>query len=238
MNFKLLRADSRASLQCGFTLFEVLIAAMAFAIVLAAINGIFYGALRLRNKTVTGLEKSLPLHYALPIVQRDLANLVPPGGTLAGELQSTIAASSDSGQISPDFYTASGVINETSPWSQVQKVSYALLASTNQPGTRDLYRLLQRNLLAPVEEPPIAQWLLGGVRHMTFYFLKDAQWVETWDSTNEETKIPAGIKVVIEREPEASADDLPMPVEIVVPILTRARTNETETLAATRGGTG
>lgn len=211
----------------AFTLFEVLIAAMAFAIVLAAINGIFYGGLRLRNKTVEKLEKSLPLQYALPVIKRDLANLVPPGGILAGELQSTVTGLANPGQISPHFYTASAVIDQSSPWSQVQKVSYALLASTNQPGVMDLYRLVQRNLLAPLEEPPASQWLLGSVRDITFFYLKDAQWLETWDSTVEESKLPAGIKVVIQQEPENRTDYAPAPVEIVVPILTQARTNET-----------
>ena len=73
----------------GFTLLEVLIASVAFAIVLAAINAVFYGALRLRNKTVDALEQALPMQQALAVIQRDLANLVVPGGTLAGALQTT-----------------------------------------------------------------------------------------------------------------------------------------------------
>ena len=48
----------------GFTLLELLLAVAAFALVLAAINGVFYGALRLRNKTVAGFDDSLPLQPA------------------------------------------------------------------------------------------------------------------------------------------------------------------------------
>ena len=47
--------------QRAFTLLELLIAVVAFAIVLAAINGVFYSALKLRNRSAASLEKSLPL---------------------------------------------------------------------------------------------------------------------------------------------------------------------------------
>src|SRR5205814_2046628 len=64
----------------GFTLLEVLIAAAVFAIVLAAASTVFYGALHLRNGATEALEQSLPREQALAIIQRDLANLVVPGG--------------------------------------------------------------------------------------------------------------------------------------------------------------
>src|SRR5436309_5204412 len=67
----------------AFTLIEVLIAAAAFAIVLAAINAVFYSALRLRNKTAAALDEALPLQQAVAIIKRDLANIVVPGGTLS-----------------------------------------------------------------------------------------------------------------------------------------------------------
>src|SRR5437870_12733619 len=64
----------------AFTLIEVMIAMAVFAIVLAAINGIFWGALRLRNKTVESIDAALPKERALAIIRSDLANIVPPGG--------------------------------------------------------------------------------------------------------------------------------------------------------------
>jgi hypothetical protein len=39
------------------------------------------------------LDASLPLQQTLAILKRDLANLVPPGGTLCGELQTTPSSS-------------------------------------------------------------------------------------------------------------------------------------------------
>src|SRR5947207_14101285 len=51
----------------GFTLLELLIAVAVFAIVLAAINAVFYGALRLRNKTTEAIKEALPMQQALAI---------------------------------------------------------------------------------------------------------------------------------------------------------------------------
>src|SRR5438093_39015 len=148
----------------GITLLELLIAVVAFAIVLAAINAVFYGALRLRNKSVESLERSLPLEQATAIIKRDLANLVLPGGPLSGSLQTTSVTNSVAGQSSPDFYTASGFIDETSPWAQVQKVSYALVPSSGRGGGNDLIRAITRNLLpVTVMDQPIQQWLMSGV---------------------------------------------------------------------------
>jgi general secretion pathway protein J len=215
----------------GFTLLEVLIAVLIFSIVLGAINTVFYAALRLRNKTTESIEKSIPLQQAVSIIKRDLANLMVPGGTLSGELNTALSISGMVGQSSPDFHTSSAVIDQTSPWSEVQKVSYYLSDSTNVVGRKDLFRLLNRNLLAPEEEIPVGQWLLSGVRNIYFLYLNGTQWQESWDSTTEDSIIPSAIRVLIEMDPDtdqASLSTLPASIEFVVPIVSQPRTNATE----------
>src|SRR5262245_28404598 len=56
----------------GFTLLELLIAISVFAMVLLAINGVFYGAMRLRSKTSRMIEQSLPVQQTVAIIKRDL----------------------------------------------------------------------------------------------------------------------------------------------------------------------
>ena len=51
----------------AFTLLELLIAVSVFAIVLAAINGVFYSAIRLRNRAVELVDRTLPVEQALTI---------------------------------------------------------------------------------------------------------------------------------------------------------------------------
>ena len=222
--------------RAGFTLVELLIAVLAFAIVLASINSVFYGALRLRNTTAQALERALPLQHAVALIKHDLASLVPPGGTLSGELQSSVFDSGVAGQITGEFTTASGVIDATSPWSEVQKVSYALLDSTNQIGAKDLYRLVRRDLLDDTGQPSALQWLLGGVREVSFFYLRDGQWAGSWDSTTEESKVPASIKVEIVLDSQTGLGVNPDPIEIVVPILVQSRTNATTQAQSSGGG--
>src|SRR5262245_8586803 len=83
--------------QRAFTLIEVMLAVAIFAIVLAAINGVFYSALRLRRTASEAIEQSLPVQQAVAIIKRDLQGLVAPGGTLTGPLQSGVAITSGGG---------------------------------------------------------------------------------------------------------------------------------------------
>ncbi len=72
----------------GFTLLELLIAVGVFAVVLVSINGVFYSALRLRNRTAEASEQAAPLQRALTLMKHDLSNIVPPGGRLSGSFRS------------------------------------------------------------------------------------------------------------------------------------------------------
>jgi general secretion pathway protein J len=199
----------------AFTLLEVLIAIAIFAIVLAAINTVFYSALRLRNRTMASLDESAPLDHALAIIRRDLANVVAPNQTNYA-LQSTIISSSQFGQITPDLYTATGRIDGLVPWGDVQKVSYGLVPSAD--GTsRDLIRLISHNLLATTTETPEQQWLLGGVKNIAFHYFDGAQWADVWDTTTQ-SNLPTAIKVDLDLTNTL--------MHMVVALDTQVRTNQ------------
>jgi general secretion pathway protein J len=225
----------------GFTLIEILIAVAAFAIVLAAINTIFYSALRLRNSTTSAIENALPMEHALGVIKRDLANLVLPGGTMSGTFTTTSTSNSVAGQSSPNFYTTSGVIDETTPFAEVQRVSYLLVASTNGAFGKDLVRSVTRNLLPSLQDQPEQESLMSGVQTLTFLYLDGAQWKDSWDSTVENTttglsnSLPAAVKVQLQLATENSGSSRgrsrELPVELVVPIVVQARTNQTQQIA-------
>jgi len=218
----------------GFTLLEVLLAVVIFAIVLVAIHGVFYGAIRLRNKTTDALEEAVPLQHAVAIIKRDLASIVAPGGTLSGQLQTTPVAntltpSATTGQqVSPDFYTATGAINDATPWGDIQKVTYYLAEPTNNAAGKDLLRSVSRNLLPVLTEQPEQQWLMSGVQDVTFLFYDGTEWVNSWDSTTQETPLPQAIKVQIQLVTGQTQPVQNSPIEIVVPVDVQARTNQTQ----------
>src|SRR5437879_6245089 len=68
----------------AFTLMEMLLALAVSAIVVAAIGGVFYSALRLRERTAAAVDQAAPLRQALAVIRRDLQGVLPPSGLLAG----------------------------------------------------------------------------------------------------------------------------------------------------------
>jgi general secretion pathway protein J len=222
----------------GFTLLELLIALAVSAIVLAAVNGVFYGALRLRNKTAQSFEEKLPAQQAVEIIERDLKNLVPPGGLLSGSFKSSLVTSELDPQNAMQFYTTTGVVDDTSPFGDVQKVAYVLsVPNANETG-RNLLRAVTRNLLPVIDnELPAQQWLLSGVEEIVFTFYDGSQWRDTWDSTTPDlttgltNTLPKAIKLQVQFANEIG-QPAKAPLEIVAPIVVTAATN-TPTTAST-----
>jgi type II secretion system protein J len=176
---------------------EVLIAIAVCAIILAAINTAFYSAVRLRNRTLAALDEATPVELALAKIRHDLANIVAPNptnGAFGGSLSSTVTQT-QFGQISPDFYTATAQIDGLVPFGDVQKIGYGLMPGAN--GDRELVRLVSRNLLGTTPETPTPEWLLSGVRSISFHYFDGTQWAEAWDTTTQ-SNLPAAIKVDLE----------------------------------------
>lgn len=228
--------DARAH---GFTLLELLLAIAVFAVVLAAINGVFYGALRLRNRTNEAIERGLPVQQALAILRRDLAGLVLPGTGLAGALNSSaVIVGINQQEVGTEFFTTSGVPEGDTPWADLQKVAYVLRDPTNRTSFngRDLVRVVRRNLLpSSFVEPAFEQRLLSDVERLEWSFYDGTSWRTYWDSTNETTLVPRAIRVEIAvAEP---LEDQPAgrvlnprtrtPIQLVMPVVVRPSTNTT-----------
>lgn len=226
----------------AFTLIEVLIAVAVASIVLIAVNTVFYGAVRLREKTTKAVEQSLPLEQTLAFLRRDLRALAVPGGTFGGSLQTTASSSSLMGAtaVSPSFYTTSAFIDDSLPWGNIQRVAYYLRPSTNAVGGGgfDLVRAVTRNLLAPTQEEVLEQWLMGGVSAMQFQYFNGTDWKTDWDSTTEVPPLPKAVKVLLSlAEPDSSsrASRSQVPMQFVIPVSAQGSTNQTQ---STTGGAG
>ncbi len=218
-----------------FTLLEVLIAVAVSAIVLSAVSAVFYGAMRLQDKTSRAIEKSLPVQQAVATIRRDLLGLVVPGGKLTGTLKTSVLSTGLGTPLGAEFYTSTGLPNVDEPWGDVQKVAYYLRSPTNQARSQgmDLVRSVTRNLLATIQDQPQEQWLLGDVRQVEFLFYSGTEWRSDWDSTTEEKVLPRAIKVQILLAGEDRQSDRTLaPIQIVVPIAAQASTNKTETAGA------
>ena len=98
---------------------------------------------------------------ALGILRRDLAGvMLPPNpastavrlsGQLTTDVSSTNTLDGSAERITPDIFTNSGRIDGWSSFADVQMVSYYLAPAADGGSTRDLVRVVTRNLLPVLE---------------------------------------------------------------------------------------
>jgi len=225
----------------GFTLIELLLAVAIFAIVLLAINAVFYSALHLERTTSRALDERLPLNQALSVLRRDLQGAVPPNsnGVFICDFKSG-AGRGGLGEAgtgsSLEFCTTTGGISDDAPWGELQRVSYQLIEATN-PATatgKDLVRVVTRNLLPITTEETDEQWLLGNVESLEFLSYSGTDWRDSWDTTLGDPGLPQAVRVrILLAAAHPNAALRREPLELLVPLTTQARTN-----LATTGGTG
>ncbi|MEO5958240.1 MAG: type II secretion system protein GspJ [Opitutaceae bacterium] len=230
----------------GFTLLELLIATAIGAVVLLVINTTFFSALRLHNTTHASIDTDLALQRALGIIRKDLAGIMLPAATqtattLAGPLQtetfsSTALDGSGGERVTPDMFTNSGRIDGWTSFSEVQIVSYYLTPATDGGSTKNLVRLVNRNLLSAAEPLTDEQTLLPGVTAAEISFYDGASWTNVWDSTASGT-LPSAIKfsLTLALRDGDTMRPSPAPVELVVPILVTTTASQQEATAAATG---
>ena len=212
----------------AFTLIEILLAVVIFGLVLAAINTVFYSALRLRKSSTDALERSLPAQQAFEIIRKDLQGMALPGGTIAGSFQVGVASTNMVEQGATQFSTTTGTLTEFVAGGAVQRVTYALREPEVRTsiGGRDLVRTVTRNPLATMADDTPEQFLLSDVQQIQFSFWDGTQWRNTWDSAADTNNVPRGIRVEIAIAPDLDRHTN-APIQIVVPIMVQASTNTT-----------
>ncbi len=223
----------------AFTLIELLLAIVIFSMILAAVNAVFFGAMKLRQKTADSATKAQPLELTLATLRRDLAGIVLPGTNFAGVLDSAAQIQGLTEQnVGTEIFTTSGVFRDNLPWAEIQKIAYVLRDPTNRVSSsgRDLVRIVKRNLLPAAEEQAEEQRLMSDVNRVDFSFYDGSSWRTSWNSTNELTTLPRAIKVEITLEPEQPAPGSRaittasrLPIQMDVPIMLASVTNSTAT---------
>jgi general secretion pathway protein J len=219
----------------AFTLMEMLLALAVSAIVLAGIGGVFYSAVRLRERTAALVDASVPLHHALAFLRRDLRGVMPPGGVMAADFRSGALSGGLIQGYGLQFSTTTGVINDDAPWGDIQDVVYELRDPTerNYTGGKDLVRTVTRNLLPTTTQDATEQFLLGNVQSLEVACYDGIEWRESWDSSMGDTNLPVAVRVRIQLAGDNAADTRSsQPIEMVVPLVTQSRTN---TIASTGG---
>lgn len=233
---KLKRTERSAAY--AFTLIEVLLAVGIFAIVLFAMNTVFFSALRLQRSTTHILDERLPLNQALAIVRRDLQGAVQPVTNSTLLPRHFVATSSGGGfggssASSLEFYTTTGVIADAEPWGDVQRVRYELLPSTDpaNPRGQELVRSVMRNVLATTTatDDEDEQLLVEGVESLEFLCYNGNDWRSTWDTENSgDVGLPQAVRVRVQLAANnpGGTKITQEPLELFVPVSTQLLTNQ------------
>jgi len=227
------RRCNRSQRQGGFTLLELIIATAVGAVVLVVIQTTFFSALRLHNTTHARVAEDQSIQRAVGIIRRDLAGVVLPGGTngMAKDLSSTaetmVLADNLGERLTPDIYTSSGRIDGWTPFGDLQAVAYFLAPAEQGGRGRNLVRAVTRNLLPVQEAAPEGQVILGEVDTAILSFYDGNGWLETWDSAESQT-LPTAFRFTISRVPPGGAQGTLAPIEIVVPVMVRTTTSQTQ----------
>jgi type II secretion system protein J len=223
--------------QYAFTLMEIMLALAVSAIVLAGIGGVFYSAVRLRERTTAMLDESNPLQQAFNFIRHDLQGALPPGGgnlPLSGDFKLTALGSGLGQNFHIEFFTTSGAINDNTTWSDIQFISYELRDSTDRTRNnagKDLIRSVNRNVLATAMQDPVDQPLMSNVQSLELSCFDGINWRDSWDTSMGDTNLPYAVRVRIQLAGDGNSR-AQQPFEIVVPVVSQSRTNVTQTTAS------
>jgi type II secretion system protein J len=216
----------------AFTLIEMILAIGVAAIVLVAVNAVLFTALHLREVTSDVVDSATPLDATVTFIRRDLQCCVTPtNGTskiLSGNFKAgTINSPGVAEPVAVEMCTATGALNASTPWADIQRVTYELKNSTDASGRRDLYRSVTRNLLATSASPDVQdQLMLSGVESVKFSGYDGSRWQETWDTSDANTintNLPLAVKVEIQMAGDNK--NITEPIQLIVPMDAVARTN-------------
>jgi type II secretion system protein J len=218
----------------AFTLIEVLLAVGIFAIVLFAMNTVFFSAMKLERATTRSVDERAALNQAFAQLRRDLRGAVPPM-TNSYLLPRDFLVTGSSGRMaaeqsgSLEFYTTTGRINDVDPWSELQRVRYELVASSDPASRgRELVRVVTRNILTTTTEEEVEQLLLGDVESLEFQCFNGSDWISAWDTTAADAGLPQAVRVRVllaAHDPNASKL-VREPLELMVPIVAQSLTNQ------------
>jgi prepilin-type N-terminal cleavage/methylation domain-containing protein len=218
---------SKIKNRAGFTLIEVMLALAIAAIVLTAINAVFFGALRLRSTTVAVAEQALPVERAVETIKNDLVCIRPPSTNgFIGPMGTDATAVGMSQPLILELYTSSAHVSDDVPWADIQKIDYWLQSPTNATRGatgKDLIRGITRNLLASTPEAPEPHRLLGNVQNLRLSYFDGTNWNDTWSV--QLSNVPQAIKVFLTFSAPADGTPATPPFQFVVPVITQLSSN-------------
>lgn len=206
--------------RAGFTLIEILIGTMIYAALFAVMATVLLTAFDSRERSDERLAFARSVSRVGERLRKDLAHLLPPGGTFATEYIGEPNFLSGLRADRLAFFSGAGAARGDDPWGSAMYVEYELAESVAADGspTGALIRSVEPNLLRSYDQAPRTEVILEGVASLLIEHYDGDGWVEAWDSNNEEDALPEAVRMRIEFLVD-SRGVKPPPLDVVAPLL-------------------
>jgi prepilin-type N-terminal cleavage/methylation domain-containing protein len=193
----------------GFTLLEMIVATAIMAILAGSLYATLHTAFRARRSATTAVEETRTADLALAFLQADLESTVVPTGILAGAFlgePNTDASGREADALLLHATAPGGAAVEGV--GDIRQVEFVCEPSDDGTGLV-LVRRVTANLLAPTTPEPLEEVLCRNVFLFALRYYDGIDWLDTWDSTQNDNQLPAAVEVTLQlrRSVEPEADE-------------------------------
>lgn len=218
----------------AFTLLELLVAAFAGAILMAALLLVMGGAWRLQQRAIDLETAALPREFACQRLRCEFQAAVPPAGLLAGPLTGQTTKAGDWRRDDVQWVSAVGATSPEAKGSDLVTLHY-YLAENTQSGVYRLVRTERRSPLATTDDTSEETVILDNLVSFAVTWYDGQTWQDSWDSSAQQPPLPQAVRVRLDF---AEANGVrPVPLELIVPFSVRSASTQVTAAASGGGGT-
>lgn len=193
---------SRSRDESGFTLMELIFAAVAFSVIVLVLQTTLSGVFQLKTGSQERYEARAPREHARELLRRDLFSLsFHPTNVVETLVSESGLGGGQSETI--EFYTESGILQDEQRAGRTRRVRWELrrplMEEVLEPHGFDLVRSVENSVgggdMSDAFDNPVV--VARGVFSLDFDFFDGNTWRESWDSqvADEDAPLPALVRV-------------------------------------------
>lgn len=223
------------SSRAGFTLIEILMAAVAGALILGSIYTVFTRAVQMRNSATARTQENALRMRAVNMLRNDLQNALVSGGVLAASLDGSLQGQNSQFPGYLRFTTTTARSADAELHGDIQEVEYYIANEARATDRRSgvLVRVIHNNLLGEIEDAGTEEQLLAGVESLEVSFYDGQNWTDTWQLNPETPTVPKAVRVRIQPYADETKHRAALPIEIFALWPTEPRIASTSGTSAT-----
>ncbi|MCL2639793.1 MAG: hypothetical protein FWD53_03015 [Phycisphaerales bacterium] len=206
----------------AFTLLELVLALAISVGVTVILGSSLYTAFRTKGIIEQSVDAIRASGTAVDILAREIPLALPPtpNNDESDQLQSVALIGPFQGDEQSLSFFISGNEPKADLQGDIREVVYMLVPNANAPVTSALQLLIRRvqtNLLHENPDIPADEIIAKDVLNFTLKYYDGSEWYETWDSEEQENRLPMAVEFTLELAP--LRDGLPNRIETrIVPL--------------------